>query len=75
MADVTTDPTTVDASSEPKLAPTETELATNPAHGDAAKEEAAPAAVCVFPCRGSATLQIPDDSPLSHSNADNNIRL
>lgn len=46
MADASTDPTHVDASSEPKLAATETELATNPAHGDAAKEEAAPAAVC-----------------------------
>jgi hypothetical protein len=35
------------ASSEPKLAATETELATNPVHGDAAKEEA-PATVCIL---------------------------
>ena len=34
------------ASSEPKLATTETELATNPVHGDA-KEEDAPSAVCI----------------------------
>ena len=36
------------ASSEPKLAPTETELAPNPAQGDATKDEAAPAAVCTL---------------------------
>jgi hypothetical protein len=36
------------ASSEPKLAATETELATNPVHGDAAKEEAAPPTVCIL---------------------------
>jgi hypothetical protein len=38
------------ASSEPKLEPKETELATNPKDGEAAKEEHAP--VCVSSCRG-----------------------
>jgi Ran-binding protein 1 len=70
MADASTDPTHVDASSEPKLAPTETELATNPVHGDA-KEEAAPAAVCTLPCRDSLLPKMSDNTCLfSLSNAD-----
>ena len=49
MADASTDPKPDPvASSEPKLAVTETELATNPLHGDS-KEGAAPAAVCKSP--------------------------
>lgn len=51
MADTSIDPKPdAVASSEPELAATETEPATNPVHGETAKEEAAPGAVCVvFP--------------------------
>ncbi len=61
MADATTDPTHVEASSEPHLAGTETELATNPVHGVSAEEEKAPAVVCAY-SEGSAISQISDDS-------------
>jgi hypothetical protein len=61
------------ASSEPKLAATETELATNPAHGDAAKEEAAPVTVCsLFHLRFLVSISVLMVSSSSPSKADNN---
>jgi hypothetical protein len=58
MADASTDPTHAEASSEPKLATTETELATNPVHGEANKEETAPASVCIFTYETLVTAEI-----------------
>jgi hypothetical protein len=46
MAEPTTEPK-VEASSEPKLEKTETELAINPIQGEGAKDESAKDAVCL----------------------------
>jgi len=59
------------ASSEPKLAATETELATNPVHGDAAKEEPAPAATLTEQATSAATTAASSVTAAASGVADN----
>jgi len=72
MADASIDPKPdAVASSEPKLATTETELATNPAHGDATKEETAPTSTLTEQATSAATTAASTVTAAASGVADN----